>query len=99
VFFNFSQGIKGLFNSDFNYSKVQLFYKQPFLIGPLGRTNLTLELGQTFGKIPLGLMSIIPGNQTLFMIKNTFNNLNFYEFVSDRYATLHWEHNFIFLKF
>jgi hypothetical protein len=94
VFFNFSQGIKGLFNSDFNYSKVQLFYKQPFLIGPLGRTNLTLELGQTFGKIPLGLMSIIPGNQTLFMIKNTFNNLNFYEFVSDRYATLHWEHNF-----
>ena len=94
VFFNFSQGIKGLFNSDFDYSKVQLFYKQPILIGPLGRTNLTLELGQTFGKIPLGLMSIIPGNQTIFMIKNTFNNLNFYEFVSDRYATIQWEHNF-----
>ncbi len=94
IFFNFSQGVKGLLNSDFEYSKVQLFYRQPILIGPLGRTNLTMELGKTFGNVPLGLMSVIPGNQTLFNIKNTFNNLNFYEFVSDRYATLQWEHNF-----
>lgn len=94
IFLNLSQGVKGLFNSDFEYSKVQLFYKQPILIGPLGRTNLTMELGKTFGNVPLGLMSVIPGNQTLFNIKNTFNNLNFYEFVSDRYATLQWEHNF-----
>jgi hypothetical protein len=94
IFVNYSQGFKGLFNSDFDYSKLQIYYKQPILIGPLGRTNLTMELGQTFGKVPLGLMSVIPGNQTLFMIKNTFSNLNFYEFISDRYATLQWEHDF-----
>ncbi len=94
IFVNYSQGIKGLLNSDFDYSKVQLYYKQPILIGPLGRTNLTMELGKTFGKVPLGLMDVIPGNQTFFIIKNTFNNLNFYEFVSDRYATFQWEHNF-----
>jgi len=39
-------------------------------------------------------MSVIPGNQTYFIIGNTFSNLNFYEFVTDRYATLQWEHNF-----
>ena len=94
IFVNYSQGFKGLLNSDFDYSKLQLYYKQPILIGPLGRTNLTMELGKTFGKIPLGLMSVIPGNQTFFVIGNTFSNLNFYEFVSDRYATLQWEHNF-----
>jgi hypothetical protein len=94
IFVNYSQGFKGLLNSDFDYSKLQLYYKQPILIGPLGRTNLTMELGKTFGKVPLGLMDIIPGNQTFFLIKNTFNNLNFYEFVSDRYATFQWEHNF-----
>ena len=94
IFVNYSQGFKGLLNSDFDYSKLQLYYKQPILIGPLGRTNLTLELGKTFGKVPLGLMDVIPGNQTFFLIKNTFNNLNFYEFVSDRYATFQWEHNF-----
>ena len=93
-FINYSQGFKGLFNSDFDYSKVQFYYKQPILIGPLGRTNLTMELGKTFGKVPLGLLSVIPGNQTYFIIGNTFSNLNFYEFVSDKYATLQWEHNF-----
>lgn len=93
-FVNYSQGFKGLIDSDFDYSKLQLYYKQPITIGPLGRTNLTMELGKTFGQVPLGLMSVIPGNQTYFIIGNTFNNLNFYEFVSDEYATLQWDHNF-----
>lgn len=93
-FVNYSQGFKGLIDSDFDYSKLQLYYKQPITIGPLGRTNLTMELGKTFGQVPLGLMSVIPGNQTYFIIGNTFNNLNFYEFVSDEYTTLQWDHNF-----
>ncbi len=94
IFLNYSQGIKGVFQSDFDYQKVQLYYKQPITIGPLGRTNLTIEIGKTFGEIPLGLLSVIPGNQSYFNIENTFNNLNFYEFVSDQYTTLNWEHNF-----
>ena len=93
-FVNYSQGFKGLLNSDFDYSKLQLYYKQPITIGPLGRTNLTMELGKTFGQVPLGLMSVIPGNQTYFIIGNTFSNLNFYEFISDEYATFQWDHNF-----
>ena len=93
-FVNYSHGFKGVLNSDFKYEKLQLYYKQPIIIGPLGRTNITMELGKTFGTIPLGLMSVIPGNQTYFTIENTFSNLNFYEFVSDQYATLKWDHNF-----
>jgi hypothetical protein len=91
---NYNQGIKGVMSSDFNYRKLQLYYRQPIVIGPLGRTNLTMELGKTFGNVPLGLMSVIPGNQTYFIIENTFNNLNFYEFVADEYATFQWQHNF-----
>jgi len=94
IFVNYSQGFKGLANSDFDYQKLQLYYKQPLLIGPIGRTNLIMELGKTFGKVPLGLMSVVPGNQTYFTIENTFNNLNFYEFITDEYATLQWTHNF-----
>jgi hypothetical protein len=93
-FINYSHGFKGVLNSDFKYEKLQLFYKQPIIIGPLGRTNITMELGKTFGTIPLGLMSVIPGNQTYFTIENTFSNLNFYEFISDQYLTLKWDHNF-----
>jgi hypothetical protein len=94
IFLNYSQGFKGVFDSDFDYQKIQLYYKQPIVIGPIGRTNFTMELGKTFGKVPLGLMNVIPGNQTYFIIENTFSNLNFYEFVADQYATLVWEHNF-----
>ena len=93
-FINYSHGFKGVLNSDFKYEKLQLYYKQPIIIGPLGRTNITMELGKTFGTIPLGLMSVIPGNQTYFTIENTFSNLNFYELISDQYATLKWDHNF-----
>jgi hypothetical protein len=93
-FINYSHGFKGVLNSDFKYEKLQLYYKQPIIIGPLGRTNITMELGKTFGTIPLGLMSVIPGNQTYFTIENTFSNLNFYEFISDQYLTLKWDHNF-----
>jgi hypothetical protein len=39
----------------------------------LRRSNV-IELGKTFGTIPLGLMNVIPG-QTYFSIENTFSNL------------------------
>jgi hypothetical protein len=93
-FVNYSQGFKGFLNSDFDYKKVQLYYKKPIIIGLLGKTNLIVELGKIYGNVPLGLLSIVPGNQSYFNIENTFNNLNFYEFVTDEYATFQWEHNF-----
>jgi len=93
-FINYSQGLKGFIDSDFDYQKIQLYYKQPIIIGAIGRSNFTVELGKTFGQVPLGLLSVVPGNQTYFIIDNTFNNLNFYEFVADQYATVNWQHNF-----
>lgn len=94
VFVNYSQGYKGIFNSDFNYKKLEVYYKQPITIGPLGRTNLILEVGKTFGTVPLGLLSIVPGNQTFFTMENAFSNLNYYEFITDKYATFQWNHDF-----
>lgn len=89
-----SKGSKAILNSDFDYTKVQLAYIQPWLIGGFGRTWTSLEAGKTFGEVPLGLLSIVPGNQTYFAFFNTFTQLDFYEFVTDTYASLHIEHNF-----
>ncbi len=94
LFVTYSQGFKGLLSSDFEYKKLQLYYKQPIIIGPLGRSNITVEIGKTFGYIPLGLMSVVPGNQSLFDISNTFSNLQYYEFVADQYVTFKWDHDF-----
>lgn len=94
IFLNYSQGIKGVIDSDFTYSKLQLYYKQPINIGALGRLNITTEIGKTFGDVPLGLLNIVPGNQSYFIIENTFNLLDFYEFEADTYATVQLQHNF-----
>jgi len=93
-FLNYSQGIKGVFNSDFDYQKIQFYYRQPILIGGFGRMFTTFEVGKTFGEVPLGLLNVVPGNQSYFTIENTFSLLDYYEFVTDTYASLHIEHNF-----
>ncbi len=94
IFVNYSQGLKGVLNSDFDYERIQLYYKQPMNIGGIGRLDAIVELGKTYSYIPLGLMSIVPGNQTYFTIENTFNLLDFYEFEADSYATIQLQHNF-----
>ncbi len=94
VFLSYSNGIKGGGSSDFDYKKLQLYYSQPITWGLVGRSYLITEVGRTFGAVPLGLMSIVPGNQTYFTIDNTFSNLNFYEFVTDQYVTMQLTHNF-----
>ncbi|MCL9771037.1 DUF5686 and carboxypeptidase regulatory-like domain-containing protein [Flavobacterium sp. HXWNR69] len=94
IFLSYSQGLKGVLNSDFDYQKLQFYYRQPVLIGGFGRLFSTLEIGKIFGQVPLGLMGVIPGNQSYFIIDNTYNLLNYYDFVADQYASLHFEHHF-----
>ncbi len=91
---NYTKGLQGFLQSDFDYERLQFSYRQPWQLGGFGRLTSTVELGRTFGEVPLGLLSVIPGNQTLFSLYNTFPNLDFYEFVTDTYATVHLEHNF-----
>ena len=94
LFAQVTRGDSDWFNSDFNYTKLQFSYIQPWQIGGFGRLVSSVEMGKTFGEVPLALLSIVPGNQTYFSIYNTFPQLDFYEFVTDTYTSLHLEHNF-----
>jgi len=94
LFAQVTRGDQSLFNSDFNYTKVQFSYIQPWRIGGFGRLTTTVEAGKTFGAVPLALLNVVPGNQSYFSIYNTFPQLDFYEFVTDTYTSLHLEHNF-----
>lgn len=91
---NYTHGLQGFMQSDFNYQKLQLTYTRPWQLGGFGRLLTTVEAGRTFGTVPLALLNVIPGNQTLFTLYGTFPNLDFYEFVTDTYAAVHLEHNF-----
>ncbi|MEN8138421.1 MAG: DUF5686 family protein [Bacteroidota bacterium] len=88
------RGVAGFVNSGFNYDKVKFLYRHPFLTGGFGKTIIITEFGKTFGTVPLQLMDVIPGNQTIVTEQNMFSLMNYYEFVSDTYATLHIDHHF-----
>ncbi len=94
LFAQVSQGTEGILGSDFEYTKVQFSYIQPWQLGGFGRLTTSVEAGKTFGEVPLALLNVVPGNQTLFSIYNTFSQLDFYEFVTDTYTSVHLEHNF-----
>ena len=94
IYFGYTKGIENLFKSDFDYEKLQMSYRQPWRVGGVGTFTSTIEAGKTFGAVPLGLLSVIPGNQNLFSIYGTFPQLNYYEFITDTYASVHLEHNF-----
>lgn len=90
---SYGYGNKGLFGSDFDYTKLQFLYSQYWNIGGLGRMRTDIELGKTIGTVPLSLLDAIPGNQTYFSMDNTFSLLDYYEFVSDTYASVHIQHD------
>ncbi len=94
LFFAHTTGLNSVLGGDFDYQKIQGLYTQPWNVGGLGRLYTTIEAGKIFGDVPLTLLSVIPGNQTYFSIYNSFSQLDFYEFVSDTYATFHLQHNF-----
>ena len=94
LFAQVSIGDQSILNSDFDYTKLQFSYIQPWQVGGFGRLTSSIEAGTTIGDVPLALLSIVPGNQTFFSIYNTFPQLDFYEFVTDTYTSMHLEHNF-----
>ncbi|MDT0555874.1 DUF5686 family protein [Patiriisocius hiemis] len=94
IYLGYTYGLKDVIDGDFEYAKLQGLYTQPWNIGGLGKAYTTVEVGKIFDPVPLSLLSPIPGNQTLFSIYNSFNQLDFYEFVSDTYASFHLQHDF-----
>jgi len=91
---NYTKGLGNITTSDFDYEKLQFYYRQPIQIGGFGEFTSSVELGKTFGAVPLSLLDIVPGNQTLFTIQGSFPLLDFYDFITDTYASVNFEHNF-----
>ncbi len=90
---NYHRGMKG-FGGDFDYDKLQFRYMQRVIFGKIGKTDVSVEAGKTFGTVPLALLNPIPANQILLLKPNTFSLLNYYDFVTDTYLVGHFEHHF-----
>jgi hypothetical protein len=62
-------------------------------IPPYGNIYYNFFGGKVWGVLPFPLLEIHPGNESYFYNKYTFNMMNRFEFVSDKYAGFNIEHN------
>lgn len=87
-------GMKGVLGSQYRYQKLtaNVFDKIP--LGPFGTLEYTFEGGRTWEVLPYPLQFVHAGNESIFQNNQAFNTMDYFEFVSDKYASLRLEHHF-----
>lgn len=94
------KGIKGIFESDYDYYRFQLNLAQDFKIRGLGELNLNLINGMTLGNVPMTLSQSLAGtgrNWTI-SVPNTFQTMLPAEYFSDSYSSLFLQFAFLPIK-
>jgi hypothetical protein len=91
---NYTQGVKGLLGGEYNYQNVVGNINKRFYLSQFGFTDVTAEGGYLFGQVPFPLLDIHHANQTYAFQLQSYNLMNFQEFVSDHYASIAVDHNF-----
>ena len=95
--FQWNKGID-LFNQDHaNYNQFLFAIEHAFPIRRLGEMSYRIEAGWSSTDISLHKLFIPNGlgnGIQLFDFENTFQTMQVYEFLSDRFVYLFWEHNF-----
>jgi hypothetical protein len=92
--FRWTTGVKGLFRGQYNYQNLDLNFFKRFYESWLGYTDVTLDFGYIIGQVPFPLAEIHHANQTYAYQMQSYNLMNFLEFVSDHYATAYIDHYF-----
>jgi hypothetical protein len=92
--FRWTTGVKGLFRGQYNYQNLDLNFYKRFYESWLGYTDISLDFGYIIGKVPFPLADVHHANQTYAYQMQSYNLMNFLEFVSDHYATAYVDHYF-----
>ncbi|MBK0402852.1 carboxypeptidase-like regulatory domain-containing protein [Adhaeribacter sp. BT258] len=83
-------GLKNALGSDVSYQRLEANVKQDIPMGILGTGRYELEAGRIFSTVPYPLLEVHLGNETPFYTRNAFALMNYFEFASDSYASLHY---------
>lgn len=96
------KGIKGMVGSDFSYFKTEASIEQNFYTKNLGRTRYRMEVGYINRNLPYGMLFTGEGSHDTdfpFIMPYTFHTMYPYEFLSNRYMHLFFNHSFEGLLF
>jgi Family of unknown function (DUF5686)/CarboxypepD_reg-like domain len=90
----FYRGGFKVLDGDYKFHNFAFQAKKYFYMNPIGFSDVTLEGGYIFGKLPYQLLEIHRANQSYSYQLPSYNLMNFLEFVSDRYVGLNVQHQF-----
>jgi hypothetical protein len=85
---------KDVFKSDYTYQTVAFRVFKQVNVAPFGYSNMSIETGKVFGRVPYPLLQIHRANQTYSYQLYSYNLMNFLEFISDQYVAFDWHHYF-----
>lgn len=80
--------------NDYNYQLLRFSIRKRFYLSVLGYSDVVWEAGKLFGKVPYPLLNIPQANQTYSYQIESYNMMNFLEFVTDQYTSLLIDHSF-----
>ena len=87
-------GVKNLFGGNYNYQKLEFQMDHTRQVGVFGNIRYGLNAGYVFGTAAYPFLKVHEGNQSYWLMTTTFNKLNFFEFISDKYVGGYIEQHF-----
>lgn len=87
-------GFKGLLGGEYNYQNIMGSVDKRVYLSQLGFNDVRIEGGYIVGKLPFPLLTVHRANQTYAYQLDSYNLMNFLEFVSDKYAAVSFDHHF-----
>ena len=85
---------KGLMPGDQDYLRGEMTVFWHLKAAPLGYANIRLNAGKIFGTVPYQLLKLHEGNPSFLYDPVSFSCMRYYEFASDTWASLSYEHEF-----
>lgn len=90
----YTYGIKDVLKSEFEYQKLEVNIEDWINTYPIGYFRYMINGGIIFGDLPYPLLKLHEGNETYSFDRYSFNMMNYYEFVSDKYLSFYYSHYF-----
>lgn len=95
--FAYTRGLSDAFSSHFRFNKIEARIDQSIFIKNLGESRIRIEGGYIDQELPYGLLYTGEGSYVQnwsVLVRNSFQTVRPYEFLSDRYVDVHYSHNF-----
>ncbi|MDA7803696.1 DUF5686 family protein, partial [Crocinitomix sp.] len=87
-------GIKDILLSEYDFHRLDFIWTHRPRFGMVGRFDYTIHAGKIFGEVPYPFLQVHQGNETYYLQYNNFNLMNYYEFISDQWVRVLFEHHF-----